>query len=459
MLYVTTREDIKMHQRPILSVLLSFASVCGAGISSVQADGLVDNISGLFGPNGITLIEQPIPPTPGAGGPTVTHTAHFTSDSLATLGLLTQQLASSAADFPAISTVPGFTFRYNPALQAFERSSENLGPVFVERPHTVGRGKVDVGLSYLYVNFDELEGEQLDGLTFRGLRHNDCCPLVGNPNAPDFETDTADLLFEEFDLESHVLSVFATYGITDRWDVNLLIPIIVTNLDITARAAVNNESRTDTHSFEPVASATDPRVTQLTRSVDDSATGVGDLLLRTKYHFLDADDFDLASGLTLRIPTGDEDDFQGIGDTTLTPFFSVSQVYGPIDLHLSTGVEINTEDLDRTRVRYGAGATYQIGARLALLADVIGSSGVANDELSVEVPRFVNSPAGSATINATNPTDTVSSDIRTDIVDLALGIKANFGPSAVGFISFFVPLNDEGLRAEVIPATGLEVSF
>lgn len=449
-----------MHQRPILSVFLSFAVVYGTGVSSVRAGGLVDNINGLFGPNGITLTEQPIAPTSGGGNPT-THTAHFTSDSLATLGLLTQQLASSAADFPAISTVPGFTFRYSPELQAFERSSGNLGPVFVERPQTLGKGKVDVGLSYLYVNFDELEGEQLDSLTFRGLEHNDCCPLVGNPTQPGFETDTADLFFEEFDLESHVLSVFATYGITDRWDVNLLIPIIVTNLDMTARARVNDESGTGTHSFEPVGPG-DPRVTETTASSDDSATGVGDLLLRTKYQFIDEETFDFASGLTLRIPTGDEDDFQGIGDTTLTPFFSVSQVYGAVDLHLSTGVEINTEDLDRSRVRYGAGASYQIGERLALLADVIGSSGLADDELSVEVPRFLNvagTPDPSLTIDPDNPTATATSEIRTDIVDLALGIKANFAPSAVGFISFFIPLNDEGLRAEVIPATGLEVSF
>ncbi|MGH8580127.1 MAG: hypothetical protein ACREVK_08410 [Gammaproteobacteria bacterium] len=53
----------------------------------------------------------------------------------------------------------------------------------------------------------------------------------------------------------------------------------------------------------------------------------------------------------------------------------------------------------------------------------------------------------------------MSREIRTDIVDLALGMKVNFAPSTVGFLSFFIPLNDEGLRAEVIPATGLEVSF
>jgi hypothetical protein len=47
---------------------------------------------------------------------------------------LVQQLAPGAADFPAVSTVPGLTFRYNPELQAFERSSGSLGPVYVERP-------------------------------------------------------------------------------------------------------------------------------------------------------------------------------------------------------------------------------------------------------------------------------------------------------------------------------------
>ena len=76
---------------------------------------------------------------------------------LATLGLLVKQLAPSAADFPAISTVPGFTYRYNPQIDEFERSSASLGPVFVERAHTLGQGKFDLGFSYLFVDFDELK--------------------------------------------------------------------------------------------------------------------------------------------------------------------------------------------------------------------------------------------------------------------------------------------------------------
>ena len=62
--------------------------------------------------------------------------------------------------------------------------------------------------------------------------------------------DTADLFFDQFDIESHVVSLFATYGITDRWDVNILLPIIHTSLEVDARAVLNNESGTGTHMFD-----------------------------------------------------------------------------------------------------------------------------------------------------------------------------------------------------------------
>jgi hypothetical protein len=174
------------------------ASGIGPGANADQ--GLAQQFNSLFGPRGIILETNEF------------HLAHFTSDSQATLGLLVQQLAPGAADFPAVSTVPGLSFRYNTELQAFERSSRSLGPVYVERPQTVGRGKFDVGFSYLFQDFDELEGDSLDGLSFR-LGHADCCGRPNTPGDPDFERDTADLIFDKFDLESHVISLYATYGI------------------------------------------------------------------------------------------------------------------------------------------------------------------------------------------------------------------------------------------------------
>lgn len=433
---------------------------CTLGAEARADSSLADQLNNLYGERGITLTEQVTSPTdPDVDPdvePTTLHTAHFTSDSLATLGLLVQTLAPATADFPAISTVPGLSYRYNPDLQAFERSSGSLGPVYVERPQTLGRGKLDIGLAYLYINFDELDGNDLDGLAFRGLEHNDCC-RPGNPppssGDPTFETDTADLFFDQFGIESHVVSLFATYGITDDWDVNILLPIIHTSLEVDARAVLNDESGLGTHIFEDGE-------TEQRRSIDDSKTGVGDLQLRTKYHLLSRNGFNLASGLNLRLPTGDEDDFQGLGDTTLTPFFSVAQEYGRFDFHLAAGVEINADDTDRSRVRYAAGVTAGIIEPLAFLVDVIGHSSVTDQELSVTVPTFVNAPGTSEAEPSTLPsTKTETRELHTDVVDLALGFKAAFPHSLVGFAGVFVPLNDDGLRADVIPTANIEVSF
>jgi hypothetical protein len=213
--------------------VLALWIACGMGPGASADSGLAEQFNSLFGPQGIILETDQF------------HLAHFTSNSQATLSLLVQQLAPAAADFPAISSLPGLTFRYNPDVQAFERSSGSLGPVYVERPQTVGRGKLDVGFSYLFQDFGELDGDDLDGLSFN-LGHADCCggpgfvtpdgQLGGTPETL-FERDTADLIFDTFELESSVLSLYATYGITDRWDVNVLLPIIFTSLDVSARGA------------------------------------------------------------------------------------------------------------------------------------------------------------------------------------------------------------------------------
>jgi hypothetical protein len=257
------------------------------------------------------------------------------------------------------------------------------------------------------------------------------------------------LFFEQLTLRSHVVSVFATYGLTDRWDVNLLLPVIFTHLKVRARARVNNESGTSLHFF-----ANDVRMVEQVRSVDDDKTGVGDLLLRTKYHLVAAQGFNLATGLVLRLPLGEEDDFQGLGDTTLTSFVTLSKEYGRLDVHASGGIELNWDDSDRSRVRYAVGTTLPVLERVAFLVDVIGSSSLKSDRVSVSVPQFFDPPPAPATsfIRA-------STRLRTDIVDLAVGFKANLVGAVVGFATVFVPLNDDGLRAEVIPVVGLETSF
>jgi len=407
------------------------AALVWGNVLSVEAKSLTKQIDGFFGPSGVMLDVGASP----SGVPP--HTAHFTSSSLATAGLLVKLLASNASAFPAISTAPGLTFRYDSDTQLFERSSASLGPVFVERAQTLGRGKFDLGVSYLFIDFEEWMGNDLDRLTF---------PLSQDSPSSPFGNDTATVRFNKFQLRSHVVSFFATHGITDRWDVNLLLPLIVTSWD--ARARVQLDSTEEVNFSDN------------TFSGHDTKTGVGDLLLRTKYHLFHYETFNVALGSSLRIPTGNENNFQGTGDTITEPFVALSQESGRFHIHVSTGMSFNFDDSDRSRVHYAGGVTVRLVEQLAFLLDVIGSSNLTTDQISTKVPQFSNGT--SLPSPALPPTPSgftrVALPLRTDIVDLGGGVKGNVG-ALTGFITFFVPLNTDGLRADWSPAAGLEVNF
>jgi hypothetical protein len=407
---------------------------------AARAASLVDKLDGLFGQTGITLDVRPINP---AFPP---HTAHFQSASLQQLGILTSTLAAEASDFPAISTVPGFTYRYDEKLQVFEPVKGNFGSIFVERPETLGQGKFEFGLSYAYVDFKELNGTDLDNLDFT-LHHNDCCGGPNTPDNPAFEEDTINVKLDKFELTSNVITLSGTYGLTPCFDLNLLLPIVYTQMDVRGLATINNTTQPPVHFFDNATQT----ITQ-ERSVSDNHLGVGDLQLRTKYGFGPIAGFGAAAGLTFRFPSGSQDDFQGFGEFTLEPFFVTARDFGPVNVHASTGFQIDPQTTDRTRVRYGGGVALQVHDRVALITDVIGSSNIVSQEESITVPTFdqQGNVIGS---------ETVTTQLHADIVDVVPGIKVNVAGSVFAFFSAFVPINDSGLRADFIPTGGVEVSF
>src|SRR5262245_28006298 len=206
-----------------------------------------------------------------------------------------QRTIARGTDFPAATTTPGYTYRYNPELNIFERSSGSLGPAFLERADTIGRHRFDLSFSYLYADFTQMDGHDLKD-SFQSIVVAKQVP--GQGLAADYQADA-----QEFDITSNVFYFSGTYGLTDRWDVNILIPLYYTSLNL-------RQTLAPTFGFG--GSVVQP-------PVDDSKVGIGDIQLRTKYRFLDTDLVKVAAGLNLRIPSGNEENFQGIGDTTVTP--------------------------------------------------------------------------------------------------------------------------------------------
>jgi hypothetical protein len=323
------------------------------------------------------------------------------------------QSAIRTADFVATPATPGFSYRYNPELQTFERIPASRGSVFVEPAETVGEGRLNLSATYLYANFTQINGEPLS----TALAQVRTGPATALSQVRDFE------------LRSQVLDLSATYGITPRWDVNLLLPLLATTLNLNVISGL----------------ALPGGLSSV--QVNDTAFGPGDILLRTKYRLPDWVGLAWATFFTLRLPSGNSGNFQGLGAVTLTPGVALTRPIGPHDVHANLAFEVNATDLAQSRMRYAIGATVQALPRLALLLDVIGSSGIAADHFEQTFPTA----AGGVPVTGTVP--------RTDLVDLALGIRIIVTDRVLIHLDAIVPLTQQGIRANVVPAGGIEATF
>jgi hypothetical protein len=359
-----------------------------------------------------------------------------------TLSPLISRLAQRGTSLPATSTLPGVT--YEPLIEegAFAPTPGPLGSPLLERAETVGRGRFAFDVDYLYADLTQFDGHELG-------------PQIDYASGPfqfgqDLRVRTR-LDFQSLTVRTHQLSLSGTYGVTDGVDVNLLVPFVRTSLDVRARRRgfVNEALRDDT-----IVSA------------HDDATGIGDLLVRAKCRLPSVATLDLAAVLEMRMPTGSEDDFHGLGDWRLTPLLVASRDFGPHEGHLNLGVEVDADDLSRTRARYGVGGSVYVIEPLAMFADVFGSSGLADDEFQVRSganlasSRFLDQFQSRPPATDARGRVTVFQFIpRTDVVDLAIGLKVNFFYRGSFFITAIVPVVRDALRADVIPAGGIEMNF
>src|SRR5262245_49921577 len=72
-----------------------------------------------------------------------------------------------ALTYPVASASSSVTYVYNPALDVLERRIGVGGPIIGERAETIGRGVLDVGLSYSHVHLTSINGDDLDHLVNR----------------------------------------------------------------------------------------------------------------------------------------------------------------------------------------------------------------------------------------------------------------------------------------------------
>nr|PZN85552.1 MAG: hypothetical protein DIU54_09325 [Acidobacteriota bacterium] len=388
------------------------------------------------------------PPPPGFPS----HEAHFIpgEDQQLAPYLFNQQIVTQLATFPIGSSSGGFSFTFDPSLGVFQRASDTFGPAFAERALTNGRGRVTFGANYQRSSYGSFNGQSLDGgdITFY-LRHIDSGGLF-------FEGDVVEAKLA-LDLDSTTTSFFVNYGVTDNFDIAVTVPIVNVSMDARVDARILRLATGEgspIHSFEGGASSK-------TFPASGSRTGIGDILFRTKYRFVEAQGGGMAVGVDLRLPSGDAENLLGTGAAALTGTLIGSSVHGRLAPHFNASFTIAGEgDVVQTANEFGykAGVEFAAAPTVTLVADLIGRTllDVGRLQLADTVWRYTDSQ-GEQFSTTLREYERVSGSLN--LVSLAVGGKFNVAADTLISANLLIALNDSGLVARVTPVVGLDFSF
>ena len=339
--------------------------------------------------------------------------------------------ASVAKSLPIPAASSGITFTFDPKTSAFERETEVLGQVFLERARPIGRGKLNLSLTYQYVAIDTFDGHDLGSL-------RDLHP-IRDPTPPH-----ASFVIPRLDLSlvTHQVTASVTYGLTDDVELNLTVPLVQTELDVTGRARLLGGG-----AFGPQHGAT-----------RDSAFGVGDVFLRGKYRLLVGPLGELAAGLVFRLPAGKEGSFQGTGLFEVGPRLYAStpaiQLVSLVRLQgfVNAGLDLTPERSGRSEGRYGAGIDCFLASRATLSVAFLAREPFSRlvSPGAMDVRRADGTRSAAFGLDAGHPS----------YYDLSVGGRVNLWRDTLFLmLNVVVPVNRDGVRASVVPLVGLEATF
>jgi hypothetical protein len=468
---------------------------------------LAQNLCATPSNNLICVIPQLYNPEGGVNLPNTAHRAHFDSDFAKDAAALSSSVGTELTSLRLASPTSGIIFVFENGVM--KRSTESYGPILGERAETIGRHRVFVAGTYQYFPFSTLDGIDLknvpavynhaDTVNPNGTHRNPGDPP--SPGVPGVELEYIRTT-DRIDLKVHQFTFYATYGLTNRIDVSVAIPILNVRLGVSSQATIVRSpdpiqqgaalkaawlaspntlpgilypstgpaTGCETtpsgctgyfHYFDPANPAT-----SLTAPFSNTkaASGIGDVVLRAKGTVFKHERTAVALGADVRVPTGDENNFLGTGAAGVKPFLSASY-RARISPHTDIGYEFNGSSIlagdpvSGTKGRlpdqlfYSVGVDAGVTRKLTLAVDLLGERfyeapglrrGAWVDVLGVSHPDI---PQTSLTHRSFN----------TD--DLAVGGKYSpFGNWLVtGNVQ--IKLDNGGLRAKVVPLVGLSYTF
>jgi hypothetical protein len=441
-----------------------FSLVCLASVtmsSRTNAQGLRDRISELFifGPGQEPLFLA------GSGDPNnpvslQAHGHHFVPSSAAENGsiitFITDALGASVANIPIGSTSGGVTFHFEGGAPV--PTSTSAGPIFAERSQTLGRGRVLAGISRTGFRFATLRGVDMKNIglvfTHENVDFEGCdaqfggdCTLYG---VPVLENDAIDFKLS-MDLNVQVTSMYLTYGMSDRFDFGLVVPIVQADFVGESDAQVRPFGGTTVaHYF--AGTPTNPVLSAHRQSLGKAA-GLGDIALRAKLNLRQMPRGGFAILLDGRFPTGSRQDLLGSGKFAGRVLAIFDSRFSDFSPHANVGYLHHAGTQQNDAVLATLGFDNRMAERVTLAADLVTELQVGDSKL--HLPPVVNYEAPfRRTLNPTN-----IPEIRDDLVNGSFGVKVTPATNTTLVLNTLFPLNRGGLRANLVYTAGIEYTF
>ncbi len=331
---------------------------------------------------------------------------------------------------PIGSSAGGFTFTFDPATRAFRRAAPSFGHMFGERAITAGEGRAGLGFNYIRNTYDTFDGVNIGDGSLRTVTL-----LTGTtPRA----IGTAQLT-----ITTDTLVVFTNVALNRWFDAGVAVPIV--NLRIEG-----------TH-----------QIADLLSEGNASASGIGDIALRSKIRLYERDQGGVALGIDLRLPTGDPEAMLGAGVSRTLVNGIWSTTAGPFSPHASFGFEYWGDafqvydpllqapvDAGRHGIAYEGGVEWAASDRLTVHGELVGRTVNDGGRLAYRDLPMLPNPFGITTASVA----TVDPRGLHRIYGAA-GIKWNFAGTALLTANLLLSINDAGLRDHLTPVIGLDWGF
>lgn len=366
-----------------------------------------------------------------------------------------KEASASIDEVPIPSGSVSVAYTFDPTLETFVRWERPFSPALSLNARTDGRGILTVGAGYSYVDYKNFNGQDRDEIDLPTALVN---TANGQAVTDGSGRPAIDVALLQFRLRQNIFTVSMQYGLLDRLDVGVLIPVLkqsfrgrlvdrffVRNPDGSLQPAVlvvdpntgRIGARAD-NSRPPVKNAQSVRLRDFNQfpkqlpfvgfSFADHTDGVGDVVLRSRVFLGSAGPIDFGGGLNISLPTGDEDNLLGVGSVRLDPRLLVSTANARFALHTNQAFHADVDERNRDRYDYSVGGEVLVLPWITVLVDQVGRIDVSG---SNKVKKF----------------------------DIVPGVKINVYENAVVGFNAIVPLNDEGLRTDFTPNGTAEVSM